>query len=242
MLSLWWIRFLYCVKFNAHASKCTRARPFRRTTKIMSVWRYPLDHLLGSRAKISILRSFMTLGRAVSGRHAARLAQVAEKTARNALEDLVALGIITRGEATGQYLYSPNRENVLWDHLRQLFDAERERLQTARRALLEAVDVQDSAVSSLLLFGSAARTEDAPGSDLDLLVLVENETGVWSIRNRLADALPSLERQFGMHLSPLILTSDEFQTRRKEGDPLIEAIVRDAEIIYGPDLIEADRG
>lgn len=208
----------------------------------MGIWRYPIDELLSSRAKISLLRSFMTLGRAVSGRHAARLAQIPEKTAREALNDLVELGVIVRREATGQHLLLPNREHVLWEPLRDLFDAERERIALARKTLADVAHSSGGTVVSLLIYGSAARGEDIPGSDLDLLVLVESEEDVSPVRDRLGDIVSAFGRQFGLNLSPVILTDEEFHSRRSQDDPFVAELLRDAEVVFGRNPTEVAHG
>ncbi len=175
----------------------------------------------------------MTIGRPVSGRHAARLARVAEKTARGALEDLVNMGILMRREATGQYLFSANRDHVLWEPLRHLFDSERARASSLRAVLKEAAIADGVSVASLAIFGSAARGRDAPGSDLDLLALVDSQHAVELLRERLAALIPHLSGQFGILLSPIVMTAEHFRERYVEGDAFTAAAIRDAEVLFG---------
>lgn len=174
----------------------------------------------------------MALGRPVSGRHAARLARLPEKTARTALGDLVQMGVLLRGEATGQYLFAANRDHLLWDPLRRLFDAEGERNAAVRAALTETA-TSDGQVVSLMIFGSSARGEDVPGSDLDLLAVVSDRRSVESLRDRLEDLAPRLERRSGVRLSPIVMTAADFCERRANRDPFIDQIIRDADVIYG---------
>ena len=44
-------------------------------------------------------------------------------------------------------------------------------------------------LAGIVLFGSAARGEDTPESDIDLLVLIEGEFGLWEEIGRLVDLL-----------------------------------------------------
>ncbi len=65
----------------------------------------PLDHAIGTRAKVRLLRALVPLDRPVSGREAARLAGVSRQAIRS-LDELVAVGIVRRQETAGQHLYT----------------------------------------------------------------------------------------------------------------------------------------
>ena len=193
----------------------------------------PLDEVLNSRAKVRVLRVLVTLGETVSGRQAARLARVPVKTALRALDDLVAMEVVRRQEASGQHLHQANREHVLWEGLRRLFDVEDERftaLLRHLRASLEALDQLKgkAAVISSVIFGSSARGDATPRSDLDLLVLVSDEDAADRARVLFSDLSPLLALRFGVHLSPVVLTAERFRERDAEGDPFTRAVTTDA--------------
>lgn len=203
----------------------------------MGVLYDPLDKVLGSASKVRLLRALAPLGRAVSGRQAARLAGLPSKTAWRAAEDLAELGIIRREESTGQHLFSVNRKSVLWPAIRKMFNAEEERVEAVferLRLLLTLVGTSAAAhVRSAVIFGSAARGTAMPGSDLDLLVLTSNEGSVDAVRNALGEGAPTLELHFGLHISPVVLTVQRFRERCRERDPFCDEVVRDAIVVVG---------
>ena len=81
-------------------------------------------------------------------------------------------------------------------------------------------------VERMVIYGSKARGDDHPDSDLDVLLIVQNEAAhlmrqLRRIGYELAatsDAVPSI----------LAYTQDEWESRRENGSPFHRAVERDA--------------
>src|SRR5215471_10915162 len=81
-------------------------------------------------------------------------------------------------------------------------------------------------VERMIIYGSKARGDDHPDSDLDVLLIVKNEAAHLKRQLRrigyelaaTSDAVPSI----------LAYTQDEWETRRKHGSPFQQAVERDA--------------
>ena len=81
-------------------------------------------------------------------------------------------------------------------------------------------------VERMVIYGSKARGDDHPDSDLDVLLIVKNDAGhlkrpLRRIGYELAatsDAVPSI----------LAYTQDEWESRRERGAPFQQAVERDA--------------
>lgn len=73
----------------------------------------PWEELLGSPARVRLLRTLLGAGRGLSGREAARLARTSLPIAQRALATLVAAGVVLREEASAQHLYRINGESLL---------------------------------------------------------------------------------------------------------------------------------
>jgi len=81
-------------------------------------------------------------------------------------------------------------------------------------------------VERMVIYGSKARGDDHPDSDLDVLLIVKNEAAHLKRQLRrigyelaaTSDAVPSI----------LAYTQDEWETRRKNGSPFQQAVERDA--------------
>ena len=191
----------------------------------------PLDHILGTRSKVRLLRVLVPLDRPVSGREAARLAGLSHQ-AIAVLDDLAAAGIVERQEASGQHLYTFARSNSLAPVIERLFSEERMRAAELFRRLAWFLGSTESVLGAVI-FGSAARGEAVPGSDLDLLVVVPDATSKRWAADRLVDLSPDVRRMFGAELSPVVLTLAELHRQHAEGDPFIEEVLRDERTVIG---------
>jgi predicted nucleotidyltransferase len=127
---------------------------------------------------------------AFSGRRIHRLVGYgSEAGIRKAAERLVGQGIVLRGQAGKANLYRLNREHVAAAGIEMLAASRSELIARLRDAIAQWKIAPRAAV----LFGSAARGEAGPESDLDLLVVrpaaIEEGTPEWE------DQLASLSRE-----------------------------------------------
>lgn len=200
----------------------------------MSNFLSPLDHVLTNQGKVRLLRALIPLSRPVSGREAAKLARLSQTPALRALDDLVTLGVLRRMEMPSQHLYEVNRAHQLVrEGLEPLFRAEQERIGRVLDALRAVLGQAGDLVVSAAVFGSAARGQDSPGSDFDVLVVAKDRADVEQLHGWLAESIPRLEEEFGLDLSPVVLPLDQFRRMHRDGDPLISDVLRDARLIAG---------
>lgn len=195
-----------------------------------------LDEVLGSTAKIRILRALMPLRSPVSGNEARRLAGVhSKKGMRAALEELTDLEILER-EQTGRIrLFRINRDHDLIGPLTLLFEAEFKRFAELRQAfhdILERGAVREHTLS-IILFGSNARGDARPDSDADLLVVTDTESEIGSVERVLMDAEPEVRRRFGLRISPYVVDKARVEARFRGGDPLLQNIHSEGRTLYG---------
>jgi predicted nucleotidyltransferase len=206
----------------------------------------PWDSLLASKSRVRLLRVLLGVSRPLSGREAARLANTSLPIAQRALHQLVAAGVVLREEAAAQHLYRSNDESVLVrEGLRPLFAAEEERVRATLGELVRILDAKsnglDTRASSVYLFGSAARGDDVPGSDFDLLVITD-DADVEGVHDLLSTHAPDLLRRFGVALSPIVI--GVASARRQLADPhsVVRAAMDEGRHIHGPSLEEIADG
>jgi predicted nucleotidyltransferase len=194
-----------------------------------------LDAALGSTTKIRILRALMPLRSPVSGNEARMLAGVRSKNGMQAaLNDLTDLGVLER-EQTGRIrLFHINRDHDLIPHLQALFESEAQRIIRLRQALEEILTggaVREHTLS-IILFGSNARGDARPGSDVDLLVVtVPGQAD--HVQEALISATPDLQRRFGLRISPYALPRERVRERFQDGDPLMQNVHSEGRTLYG---------
>ncbi len=214
---------------------------------MMSLLFRPLDKLVSSESKVRILRVLLRAGGPLSGREIARRSRVALLSVQKAMADLVAVEAVDRKETSAQHLYSINDASfIVREGVVPLFAAEARRVEAVFERIRGILsEDEEPEVASAAVFGSAARGEDGLASDFDLLVVTRTEAAVWRWQSKLAAASPSLQREFGIRLSPVILSLDELRRQHRERSPFVTSLLMDARTIVGAEpenLLNADWG
>lgn len=199
----------------------------------------PLDTILASRSRVAVLRALLESGAGVSAREAARLAGIAHSGALQALDDLVVLGIVERLETRGQHYYTLNlRHRLVEQGLVPLFAAERVRAGEVFDWIAETLEpyLESETVLSAVIFGSAARGEDGPGSDFDVLVAVRGTVDVEPVHDHLASASTELFQYFGLSLSPVVVDAEQLARQFRGGGTFVRAVLREGRHVAGTPL------
>jgi predicted nucleotidyltransferase len=159
------------------------------------------------------------------------------------LDELTELGILLRDQTPGTHLYRINREHHLAAPLAALFEAEASRVSEVRKALRSALEIAGllDSVRSAVLYGSNARAEASPRSDLDVLVVTRDEAAVPLVRDALLDAGSAIENRFGPLLSAYVLPEPRVRERYQDGDPLMHTIEEEGREIFGTPFQELVR-
>lgn len=195
-----------------------------------SFFSYPLNWVFSAPSNVAVLRALKDSREGMSGRAAARAAGFTHQACRRALGELEAAGLIIRQGAGHTQLIRLNFENnLVKEALLPLFRAEKNFLQTAR---LEIGKEFRPYARTATLFGSAARKEDQPGSDVDLLLVTDAQN-----KERLAEKARRFGKRFiaeyGVRFSPMALTTSEARARYKKADPLLKNV-----LAHGIDLLK----
>lgn len=174
----------------------------------------PLDDLVGGKTSVRVLRALCLFpGKQFTGRELARAAGGAPSKVIQELQRFRSLGLVTRRTFGRTQVWRLNADHALVGLLVPAFEGE-------HRLPGELVDelrqgVRDKRISSAVLFGSFARGDETPQSDVDLLVVTERTSDVEAVRAAL-DALSSqLSRRFGLRLSPIVVAEKEVPRLRK---------------------------
>ncbi|MFB6192890.1 MAG: nucleotidyltransferase domain-containing protein [Candidatus Nanohaloarchaea archaeon] len=80
-------------------------------------------------------------------------------------------------------------------------------------------EVRDSfgdRISEIMLFGSYARDDYVPGSDIDILVLLNDEARKED-RDRAGELTGKYFEEKGLFFSPKLMNAEEFQEKKEEG-------------------------
>lgn len=190
-----------------------------------------LDDYLGQKSKVSILR-ILYRGAELTGREIARKAELSPRAAQQALQELYATGGVLRKTAGASYLFSLNRARYVVENiLSPLFESEQGLGAAIIKELRKALPAKG--IVSVIMFGSVARGESGQGSDVDIMIVLENSLDVRRITAGIRDKGGSFLAKFGMPLSPHVIRRRDFVSRFDKKDKLLLNVVKEGRVIYG---------
>jgi len=138
------------------------------------------------------------------------------------LARLVDSGLVTVRRIGSQKHYQPNRMAPIFHELRGIVVKTvgvADPLRAALRPLAKRIELA-------LIFGSVAKGDDRPQSDIDLLV-VSNDLTLENLFTRLAP----VEKQLGRKINPTLYTDKEFEQRRRSGNAFLKKVLSGKHIV-----------
>ena len=191
-----------------------------------------LEHILGAKSKVAALRVLINSKIGFSGSSVAKRAGMGLLAIQNALADLEGLGLVGVERGSVEHRYRLNFKHHLVVHgLRALFEAERGMVKALARDLRPLLEGR---VVCAGLFGSFAQGRAKPGSDIDLLVIVETLKERERVSALLSDELPKLTEQYGLPIQPVMYERRRFNSAG--ASELLETAEQDWISVAGEDL------
>ncbi len=148
-------------------------------------------------------------------REIARLTDTNAGTLHKELARLAAAGLLIRERSGNQVRYGANRRCPIFQDLANIL-----------RKTSGIADVITDALSSIAhrirvahIFGSVARGEERPGSDVDLLIV-----GKVSFAQAVK-VLREAHESIGREINPVVMTEEEFHRKRTEGDFFLQQVL-----------------
>jgi len=89
------------------------------------------------------------------------------------------------------------------------------------RQLIEIIEIK-----KLIIFGSTVREQFRKYSDIDVAIITKNKLKTKEELS-ITEIIDNLEQRFKREIQPHYFTVDEFETKRKRDNALVEEIVRD---------------
>lgn len=186
-----------------------------------------------------ILRYLCRAGGEHTGRAIGRAVQLSHPAVHRALRTLAGRAMVQAVKHGPAIAYSLNEEHwLVRTGIRPLFEAESGLLAAIGEAVRKAAGVR---VRSVILFGSVARGEAEPGSDIDLLCVTASAAAVAEAERNLSEGATALRREFGRRFSVMVLPAVEFARRYRRRDRLAREIVETGWVIAGDPLSEVLR-
>ncbi|MCM8612631.1 MAG: nucleotidyltransferase domain-containing protein [Candidatus Accumulibacter sp.] len=154
-------------------------------------------------------------------REIARLTGTSAGTLHRELARLAQAGVLTREEIGNQVRYGANRRCPIYPELAGIL----RKTSGLADVLTEALSTLRERLTLALVFGSVARGDEGPGSDVDVLLV--GDIGFAEVVRALHEAQPSIGRE----INPVVLSSAEFDDKLKGGDTFLAAILSGKKIL-----------
>ena len=187
-----------------------------------------LEKILRSKLKVEILRTMYKLGdKKWTIRELANFRNKNHSVINYAIKDLQDMNLIYLEHHGKSNLITLNRKSILYELL-EIFDDEKELL---NELINDIKDLLRNKVDSCILFGSVARKEERPNSDVDLLIITKNKE---QVKNLIYDKLKYFGHKYGNIIMPQIYTKKQFNKNL----PFVKTIGKDYKVILGEDILK----
>jgi predicted nucleotidyltransferase len=190
----------------------------------------PLDDVFQGRSNVKVLRALDRLppGLDVSVREIARRAGVSHPTASGVLEALRRQGIVRVRRTPWADQFQVNEQHAIWPRLRPLLRWDRVARADVVRSLSSELRERVPWVRSAYLFGSAARGDMEPDSDLDVALIVPREE-VERTKSLSSDLRALVVDRFGNQINVVVGPEpiEELAKSRRSGSRLWRSILED---------------
>ncbi len=195
-----------------------------------------LDHVFSTWSHIAVLRVLKDVLHPLSGREVARQAGMNHRSCLRALSALEELRLVTRQRGGRDHFFTMNRQHrLLHDGILPLLEVEAEFANSVGSALSRNLRRD---VTSLILFGSVARREETPSSDLDLCLIVPTSATKQKALEKVHALAPAVLRLYGIRISPLAYSVQEFRRAARQHRPPVREIISEGRVLAGASLKE----
>lgn len=186
------------------------------------------ETLLTSPARVAVLKALLNApGREWSGREIARASGVSAPQAMEALYRLYDEALVRQRRTGRVSLWTLDERHFLAGRLRPLVDVD----SASQRELVAALEagLKGSGALEAFLFGSVARGDEDPNSDVDMLVVFPDNRRAAAWTDRLRDLEVEVLARFGNPIQALVYTVHEVrggararirEAAQREGRPL----------------------
>jgi predicted nucleotidyltransferase len=192
----------------------------------------PLDLLLGTPALVRVARVLTSHGGALAIPDLARRARLALPSTREAVRRLADVAFVEIIGAGRSSICAIRPEHPMAAAVAALFAAERAQADALLDGLREAAASLHPAPVAFWLYGSVARGEDGPTSDIDLAVVTAGDDAT-ALSEALREALASSVPLHADRMSVIGFTVTDAARLARDGAPIWGELAREAVVLAG---------
>ena len=190
-----------------------------------------LDAVFSAQSNIIILRAMINYNDGISGREVSRISGLSPRACFNTLTSLENIGIVKRVRGGRDHLFAINRDNYLVSEaILPLLNAESAFLESIKKDIKSKLK---NKCNSVYIYGSVARKEESSESDFDICIVMNNQKEQQLLENEISELTHQTYLKYGITLSPVYFTVNEFVKKYNLNKPPIPDIVNEGIVIYG---------
>jgi len=170
----------------------------------------------------------------ITGRGIARELGMSHATCIRSLNNLVDLGFLMRKRIGSSATYEIAGSSALLTYiLEPAFKEESRLLQGLVDTMLAGIKRK---ILSVYLFGSVARGEDTPSSDVDILVILKLAGDKPSVEEALGRNKEGAYERYRVGVSTITYDHEEFQGMKERKHPLIKEVIKEGILLFGKEV------
>ena len=201
--------------------------------------RFPLTHLLGNESYVRVLRSLIAYGGPLSVAQIAREGGLSVRGTREILRSLVHQQLLKAFGRPRTQLFAVDPQHPLSQGLKDLFSCEQCRWETLLQTLRGILQATEE-VTAAWYYGSVARGDDEPRSDLDIAIVV-GKGDVDSVAAAVRQALLKVEDDYYVSCSVVALSPADVK-RLSKGDAWWNSMANAAKTLKGGTPVQYAKG
>lgn len=189
-----------------------------------------LDKIIGSKAKIKILKYLFGHVASMSENELAKVIKISSMTINRLMKEMCDLNLVSMERVGNANVWSVNKESYTYIALSKIM-GEISGVPAPLEHLKETLsaNIPKELVKKIILYGSLAQGKSKVNSDIDLFILVKSQKEAEDLTPYI-DKLSSLCLSlYGNRLAPYILT--ELQLQEKKKLPILKEIEKGIQII-----------
>lgn len=184
---------------------------------------------ISSEAKIKALKYVLNPGFRMTGRELGRICGISHTMAIKILKEFETMNLVHNFRAGRSVVWTPRTDSHAYKTANEFYDNRKNTMPLEHLKSGIVRDLKGSGVMKAVLFGSVAKGRERYLSDIDLFVLVKEDSDKFGVEKKLEEMSDKYEKLYGNTLSPYVLTEKELEKRKKL--PLIKNIEKGERLI-----------
>jgi len=206
-----------------------------------SMFYNPFDHILGTVASIRILRELGLHGGEMPMSLIVDRTGLSYPGTQQAMVRLLESGVVEMLGSGRSVLYRLNKANILNEGLQNLFLVEQERVNIVLQKVSEFASECTPQPIAIWLYGSVARREDSAKSDVDFMLIVEDEDSIQDVAESFQDML-IFTSEWSIFPSVVVLSTGDIKELIKKQPERWTSLKEEAITLFGSTPMEIVNG